>query len=326
MSAPSPAWIGAEEVQARCTPAQAARAIERALHDGLDPAGDIPRTAVEVEHGQLLLMPSGDHGAFRVPATPYVGVKVASVAPGNPGAGLPRIQATYLLLDGATLTVRAVIDGTALTNLRTPAVSVAAVRRHLLRRTGALAAAVIGAGPQALGHAEALGASLGEQRAIEVTFLVRDRARSAPQVGDHRVHDIGSPEAARELAHADVVVCATSARRPLFDSALLPDHAVVIAVGSHEPGAREVDAALCRRATVVVEDASTALRSAGDVVLAVDEGALDPAGLVPMRDVVTGATVPDLGRPLLFKSVGMSWEDLVVAAAVHDAAGGGSPR
>ena len=38
--------------------------------------------------------------------------------------------------------------------------------------------------------------------------------------------------------------------------------------------------------------------------------------LVPMRDVVTGAVTPPPDRPLVFKSVGMSWQDLVVAEAV----------
>ena len=37
---------------------------------------------------------------------------------------------------------------------------------------------------------------------------------------------------------AEVVVCATSARSPLFDAELIADTAVVVAVGSHEPDAR----------------------------------------------------------------------------------------
>lgn len=90
----------------------------------------------------------------------------------------------------------------------------------------------------------------------------------------------------------------------------------MIAIGSHEPDAREVDGALCRRATVVVEDPATALREAGDVVLGIAEGALDPDELVPMRDVVTGRVELPLDEPLLFKGVGMSWEDLVVASAI----------
>jgi ornithine cyclodeaminase len=115
------------------------------------------------------------------------------------------------------------------------------------------------------------------------------------------------------------VVCATSARAPLFDPALLRDDVVVVAVGSHEPDARELDAALLGRATVVVEDVATALREAGDVVLAIAEGTLTAADLVPVRDVVTGAVSPPPDRPLVFKSVGMSWQDLAVAEAVAEA-------
>ena len=90
----------------------------------------------------------------------------------------------------------------------------------------------------------------------------------------------------------------------------------MVAVGSHEPDARELDAPLLGRATVVVEDVATALREAGDVVLAIADGALAAADLVPMRDVVTGAVIVPADRPLVFKSVGMSWQDLVVAEAV----------
>jgi ornithine cyclodeaminase len=102
----------------------------------------------------------------------------------------------------------------------------------------------------------------------------------------------------------------------VFDSTLLRHDAVVVAVGSHEPDARELDASLLGRATVVVEDVATALREAGDVVLAIADGTLTPVDLVPMRDVLTGAVAVPEDRPLVFKSVGMSWQDLVVAAAV----------
>ena len=67
---------------------------------------------------------------------------------------------------------------------------------------------------------------------------------------------------------------------------------------------------------VVVEDVGTALREAGDVVLAVADGALTPHDLVPLRDVVTGAATLPTDRPLVYKSVGMSWQDLVIARAV----------
>jgi ornithine cyclodeaminase/alanine dehydrogenase-like protein (mu-crystallin family) len=199
-----------------------------------------------------------------------------------------------------------VLDGTALTRLRTPAVSVAAVLGRLPQRP--LRVAVVGAGPQATSHVSTLAAVRPLRR---VSHLVRDPTRTSVEA-----LALGSSGADEALAAADVVVCATSARTPVLDSGLLSDDVVVVAVGSHEADARELDAALLRRGTVVVEDVTTALREAGDVVLAVAEGALGPDELVPMADVVTGAVDPPGRRPLVFKSVGMSWQDLVVAEAV----------
>ena len=279
-------------------PAAAVEAITDALRGGLDPAADPARVSVELTKGQFLLMPSQSSAA--------AGVKVVTVAPDNPAHGLPRIQAAYLLFDAATLALRAILDGAALTTLRTPAVSVAAVLDRLPDR--ALRVAVLGAGPQATGHVSTLAAVRPFER---VTYLVRDPSRTRL---DAVV--LGGPAADEALRSADVVVCATSARSPVFDSSLLRDDVVVIAVGSHEPDARELDAPLLGRATVVVEDVATALREAGDVVLAIADGALGAADLVPLRDVVTGAATMPSDRPELFKSVGMSWQELVVATAV----------
>lgn len=277
-------------------PAAAVDAIREALRAGLDPATDPARTAVELANGQFLLMPA------QTPA--MAGVKIVTMAPDNPRHGLPRIQGAYLLFDQETLTLQAILDCTALTTLRTPAVSIAAVLDRLPRR--ALRVAVVGAGPQAVAHV----ATLAAVRPLEdATYLVRNP-------GGEYARKLGSPQANETLRSADVIVCATSARSPVFDSTLVRDDAVVIAVGSHEPGARELDAALLGRAAVVVEDVATALREAGDVVLAIADGTLEPPDLLPMCDVVTGARTPPPERPLVFKSVGMAWQDLVVAAAV----------
>jgi ornithine cyclodeaminase len=289
--------LGAEAVAA-LGPAAAVQSILGALRAGLDPADDHARTGVPLSHGQLLLMPSESDAA--------AGVKVVTVAPDNPERGLPRVQAAYLLFDRDTLALRAVLDGTALTSLRTPAVSVAAVLGRLPERP--LRVAVVGAGPQAVGHAATLAAV---RPVAETTYLVRDPGRT-PVVAAA----LGSDEADEAIGSADVVVCATSARTPVLDSGLVRDDTVVVAMGSHEPDARELDSDLLARACVVVEDIATALREAGDVVLAIAEGALTERDLSSMRDVVTGAAEVPTDRPLVFKSVGMSWEDLVVAEAV----------
>ncbi|MFE6255734.1 ornithine cyclodeaminase family protein [Agromyces sp. NPDC057865] len=298
--------IDATELRRRVPMRVAVRAVQAVLESGFDPARDPIRTIVDVEHGQLLLMPS-DLGR-------YVGQKLATVAPGNPARGLERIQGVYLLLDGETLTPVAILDGTELTSIRTPAVSAAGV--DLLAPADARSLVVFGTGPQGIRHVEAMRAI----RPIErVRFIGRDRARA-----DEAVRAIEAPglDAAvgsvDDVRDADLVVCATTARTPLFEADLVADHAVVVAVGSHEPDARELDAALIARSQVVVETPEVALREAGDVVLAIEEGAFDPGRLVSLAEVVTRRVPVDVGRPRVLKTSGMGWEDLAVATAVLD--------
>lgn len=297
MTSPALACFDAESVLALGY-AAATDAIVRALRDGLDPAIGPARSSVDLAHGQMLLMPAE--------TTTATGIKVVTVAPGNPARGLPLVHAQYLLFDRATLVPTAVLDGTALTTLRTPAVSVASVLHQLPDRP--LHVAVIGHGPQAQGHVAAFEAV---RPLAGATYLVRDPARASVEGVA-----LGSADARRRLREADVVVCATSARIPVLRSEDVRGDAIVVAVGAYEPDARELDGALLGRSSVVVEDVATALREAGDVVLAVAEGALDAATLVSMRDLVLGTISPPRDRPLVVKTVGMAWEDLAVAEAV----------
>jgi ornithine cyclodeaminase len=73
------------------------------------------------------------------------------------------------------------------------------------------------------------------------------------------------------------------------------------------------------RAQLVVEDPAVALREAGDLIIPVREGAINPASLIAMRAIITGQTPVNHRRPRVFKSSGMSWEDLSIAAEVYRA-------
>lgn len=299
--------IGADEVRAALPTAVAIAALQDALRDGLDPEADPARTVVPVDHGQLLLMPSHSRR--------YAGVKIATVAPCNPAVGLPRVQGNYLLLDAETLGPLAVLDGVALTTIRTAAVSAAAA--DLLAVPDAERLVVFGTGPQAHSHIDALRAV---RPVRHITVVGRDLDRLAgflQRYGDSGpVVEAGTADA---VAQADLVACCTTARTPLFDGSALSVHATVVAVGSHEPDAREVDDETVRRSTVVVEARGAALREAGDVILAIGSGALEADALVALADLARGTVATDNSRPRLFKSVGMAWEDLVVAGVVYEA-------
>lgn len=300
-------WISADDVFARLGFGAAIRAVQRDLRAGLDPAGDFSRSILDLAHGQLLLMPTQ--------SPEFVGVKIATVAPGNQALGRARIQGVYLLMDAATLSPIALIDGIALTTLRTPAISAAVA--DILAPSKVDHLVVFGSGPQAWGHIQAMQAIRVVGR---VTIVARDPGRAAALALRVKADGVDARVGhADDVRDAQLIVCATTARTPLFDGSLVPDDSLSVAVGSHEADARELDSALIVRAQVVVEDCAVALSEAGDLLIPLGEGVVDPESLVPMRDIITGSTPVDHGRPRVFKSSGMSWEDLVIAAEVFRA-------
>ena len=287
-------------------------ALEAALRDGLDPERDTPRSRVATQAGELLVMPS-TLGTF-------TGVKLLSSTPDNPRRGLPLIQGAFLLFEGPEQRPAALIDGVALTNLRTPAVSALAVR-HLLpgKPADPLRLTVCGTGPQARGHAEAMLTlfELGEVALVGRDSERRDRlaAHLAGTGVPVRVYDPDASAAA--VAQADIICCCTSAPTPLFDGALVKADAVVVAIGSHSPRTREVDDTLVNCASVVVESRASALREAGDILIPLAAGVVREEDLCGLRDVVTGSAQLPAGAPRLFKGTGMPWQDLAVGAEIY---------
>lgn len=316
----NPRFISSEEIAQNFSPVDAVSAIIAALQAGLDPSKDLPRSILPIEKGELLLMPASSLAGS--------GIKVLTIAPANAALGLPRIQGLYFLFDPITLATTTIMDGAAITTLRTPAISIAAISSVLVEMKGDIAIVVFGSGPQAIAHVQTIAAVLSEKAAIsKVTFIVRDintaqiRILSKAQLGiaDTALLEIvenPSDSAENSLRSADIVVAATTATTPLFDSRLLKESVIAIAVGSHDKSVRELDSALMGRAQVIVETRFSALREGGDVIMAIAEGALAATSLLEMADVVCGKVKLSRDRPIVFKSSGMSWEDLVIARAI----------
>ena len=300
--------IGAEELRARLPMAAAIDALEESFRT-LDPTGGPLRTHVETPHGSLLLMPAFGRAG--------VGVKLVSLTPANPERGLPFLHASYVLFDAETQAPEAVLDGSALTALRTAAVSGLATR-FLSRQDGGRLV-VFGAGVQARSHLEAMRSV---RPVIDLAVVSRSRGAAEALVeeglGRGLRARVGEPEAVRE---ADLVCTCTTAEEPLFDGSWLPAGVHVNAVGSYRPETRELDTEAVRRARVVVETREVALAEAGELLIPIREGVIDAGHVVAdLAETVRGAEVrrsPD--DVTLFKSVGMAFEDLVVARAVVDA-------
>ena len=294
-------YVDYDEAMATLSPAAAVQAVRDALLSGFDPATDPQRQKVALPHGEMHLLPSALDGA--------VGVKVLGIQPPGSSVDVPLVQGSYLLMGDETLTPEWLIDAAALTTLRTPAVAVAGVLSFLDDRLNAV---IFGTGAQGLGHA----ATLEDVLDVSCTFVPRTR----PDGFTYPWAEAGTSAADEAVAGAGLVVTATSSPSPILSAEHLRDDAIILAVGAHTTDTRELDTDVLEGAQVIVEDVSAAQREAGDVAIAVEEGALSWDDVVSMADVVRGVVSLDTSRRIVFKTVGMPWEDLAVARALAAAA------
>ena len=301
--------IDGPELRARLSMAAAIDALDAAFR-AEDPALAAPmRTTLATPAGTLLTMPAA--GPFGV------GVKLVTLSEFNPQRGLPFIHAAYVLFDAETQRPEALLDGTELTALRTAAVSGLATRYLANPDAGRLV--LFGAGVQANVHLDAM---LAVRPVREVVVASRDGDRAAALAARAAAAGVaarvGTPA---DVRSADLVCTCTTSAVSVFDGADLPDGAHVNAVGAYLAHAREVDTETVRRARVVVETREAALAEAGDLLIPIEEGAIGPGHiLADLAELVRGATIrtgPD--DVTLFESVGLAFEDLVVARAVLDA-------
>ena len=263
--------------------------------------------------GFQVLMPSYAPGAG-------YGLKALCITPGNPARGLDAHQGAVMLFAAQTGEPVALINASALTEIRTAAVS--AVATDLLARPGASAAAIIGTGVQGVAHARALAAT----RALSGIWLYgrtwsRTAAVAASLADELGVPVMAAATAAEALAGADIVVTATSSATPVISRDWLAAGTHVNAVGACVPSDREIDAATMAQAALFTDSRQSLQHEAGDYVLAVKDGArVDPAPAT-LGELLTGAPGRrDDQEITVFESLGLAAEDLMAASFVHDKA------
>ncbi|WP_405592658.1 ornithine cyclodeaminase family protein [Streptomyces sp. NBC_01092] len=248
--------------------------------------------------------------------------KIGSVNPGNAASGLPTVHAVITVLDPVTGRLAAVMDGTAITTLRTAAASAVAI--DALSTPGSADLALLGSGTQALAHARAV-ARVRELKSVRLwSPTARNRLRAAEQLTAElglAVQAVGTAQEA--VTGASLVVACTLSTTPVVRGEWLAPGCTVVSVGSFEPGRREVDAqVLLRAASVVVDEPATAAEHAGPVVDALRAGVLAPEDLVGLGAVLTGQSFPRSGPEdiVYYNTVGLGIQDAAAAWAVFEAA------
>lgn len=253
-----------------------------------------------------------------LPESEALGLKVVSVFGSNPPRGLKLINAVVIALDANTGEPVALMEGGAVTAIRTGAASGAGT--DVLARPDAQVVAIFGAGVQARTQLEAV-CTVRDIREVRVYSPEGAEAFAAEMAGRSPVPDtiviVGSPEAA--VRDADIICTATTAHTPVFDGRLLKPGVHVNAIGSFTPEMQEIDTVTLQRSLVVVDSREAALAETGDLLIPIglDEFSVEDIH-AELGEIING-TRPGRTSPeqiTLFKSVGLAVQDAVAAQIV----------
>ena len=248
------------------------------------------------------------------------GLKAICVTPGNPAIGKDAHQGGVLLFAAATGEPLALVNASAVTEIRTAAVS--AVATDLLARPGAAELAIIGTGVQGRAHAHALAAT----RALSgIRITGRDLAR-AREAAAELAGQLGVPvrvcDGARDaVAGADIVVTATNSPQPVLRREWLAAGTHVNAVGACVPRDREIDTTTMAEAALFADSRESVRNEAGDYLLAEKEGAVNPVR-AEIGELLIEAAPGRAGEDeiTLFESLGLAAEDLAAASYLYEKA------
>ncbi|WP_371405305.1 ornithine cyclodeaminase family protein [Kribbella sp. NBC_00662] len=226
---------------------------------------------------------------------------------------VPAIRATVIWTGNGE---QIVADGSSITTLRTGAV--VGVATDLLAHADATRLTLIGTGAQA---ADQVRAVLAVRPVTQITITGRsaDRATTlANQLATEFPEAKFTPSTTIDeaIADADIICCATSSSTPLFDADALPTTVHVNAIGAFRPTMRELPRNLLATAsTVVVDQREAALEESGEIIDAINSGALTETNLVELGQALSAPPTRHGGRTV-FKSVGVGAQDWAIAAAL----------
>lgn len=260
---------------------------------------DVPlRAVINGSHGNFLFMPaySEEMGA--------AGLKIVNIMPGNTSKGLPASIGQVLLIDGETGMVKALMDGTYVTALRTAAASGAAF--DLFGSPDAKIGALIGTGSQAMCQLEAM---LTARPLKEVRVAARDFSktkafveRARAELAAYGTEITACADTDEAVKDADLVTLVTVSATPVCSAEYFKSGCTISAVGAYTYDMQELDPAVFAKCGKIYFDSEDAVLSeSGDILRPLDEGLLS-------RDQFTG----DIGDFILGKIPGRESDEEII--------------
>lgn len=270
------------------------------------------------EKGSILFMPG------YISEVGTAGLKVVSVFPNNLKKNLPSISGTVILVDDKTGILKAILDGTYITELRTGASSGVAI--SLLARKNSKIATLIGTGGQAQSQFDAI------VTACDTIEEIRIYSRNKKNRDDFtekmikrypsKKISIKSVETSDEaINNSDIIVLATTSEIPVINGKKLKKGALISGIGSYMPNMHEIDEDTFLRADKIYFDSKDAVLSeSGCVITPYNKGIITDEDFTgDIGDLINGKIV---GREnddeiIVYKSVGISVQDIVTGELIY---------
>ena len=269
--------------------------------------------------GLTLIMPGIIGGEMNALAT-----KIVSIYKQNPEKyKMPTVLAKIMVQDINTGDIVAIMDGSYITAMRTGAATGVSVT-HLARKDSKVLG-IYSAGVQA--KKQVVGVFWGLDQKLEKCIVYDLNKTTANEFKTEIEKELGIKveiaEKGDDLLDTDIIVAATTSTTPLFSGEKIAEGTHISSIGAHAPAARELDSTTIKRASLLVAGLKEAcLAEAGDYIIPINEGLIKEDDIVSIGEIITGKKQ---GRTsdsdiTVFKSVGISAQDVAVAKLVYDRA------
>ena len=253
-------------------------------------------------------------------------LKVISLFPNNINMGMPSSISQLMLVDGSNGIVKAIMDGTFVTQLRTGAATGAAF--DLLGRKDAKRGALIGTGGQAAAQLEAM-ITVRSLEEVKVYDVNQERVKQFVEsmgkyLKEYETKIIAAVSSDQAIEDADLLITATPSLMPVFDGNKVKKGVTISCVGSYQPHMQELDPTCLSRADKIYFDSREAVLSeSGDIIIPLSDGTITQNDFTgELGEVILGKV---RGRQrdeeiIIFETVGIGTQDLVTAKHIYDKA------
>ncbi len=270
--------------------------------------------------GLTLIMPGIIGGEMSALAT-----KIVSVYKQNPEKyNMPTVLAKVMIQDINTGDIVGIMDGSLITAIRTGAATGVSVK--YLARKDSTTLGIFSAGVQARKQVHGVYWGLGQK--LEKCKVYDLNKETAEEFKNEIESELGikveiTSSGDNLLIDTDIIVAATTSTVPLFSGDRVVDGTLISSIGAHAPESRELDSVIIKRASLRVAGLKEAcLAEAGDYIIPINEGVITENDIISIGDIITGKNP---GRTsdseiTVFKSVGISAQDVAVGKLVYDRA------